>query len=368
MRFKAIVENPGSLIRMLTCLSHMAKDCLIVLCREDWKFMLNERFVAQAHPQCYATTPIAYAFSHYMLESRASENEILLQVNIRNLLAAFKSAKEFSGGLTILKLTKKNEKPLLSFEMWRDDGDELSVKVIQDVSVKPIQHSKLYLYEEPTLGQYHGSCSLPKLKSIKTVIERMRIISDSVSSEKADIYINNNDGRFLLEISTDHCRLKTIYGGLALENKHIHNQQSSNQRRNEYIKAQIELKYLLKVIQALNPLQIKQTIIAITKKTCVTVHARLTDHQHRNNRNNTNNNNNDELNEDQQDENNNGGDKLSSRVTFYLCVYLDGDDDDDSEEEDEEEDDDEQDEDEDESDDDDDDETTNNDQDMQDID
>eukprot|EP01083_Nonionella_stella_P038588 104954_1 len=160
MRFKAVIEQPASIIRMLTSLSHMAKDCLIVLCRTTWKVMINEKFVPMGHPQCYASTPIAYVFSHYMIESQAN-NEILLQINIRNLLAAFKSVKEFNGGMTILKLTKKNGIAMLSFAMWQDDGNELRVNVIQDVTVKPIQHSKLYLYEEPALGQYDASSKLP---------------------------------------------------------------------------------------------------------------------------------------------------------------------------------------------------------------
>eukprot|EP00486_Rosalina_sp_Unknown_P002484 CAMPEP_0201566270 /NCGR_PEP_ID=MMETSP0190_2-20130828/5953_1 /ASSEMBLY_ACC=CAM_ASM_000263 /TAXON_ID=37353 /ORGANISM="Rosalina sp." /LENGTH=326 /DNA_ID=CAMNT_0047984767 /DNA_START=118 /DNA_END=1098 /DNA_ORIENTATION=- len=305
----------------------MTKDCLVILGDESWKFMINEKFVATAHPQCYATVPIAYAFSHYMIESQ-SDNEILLQINIKNLLAAFRSVQGFSGGMTILKLTKKNNIALLSFEMWQDDGNELKVNVIQDVSVKPIQHSKLYLYEEPALGEYHGSAILPKLKSIKTVIERMRIIiSNSNSSERANLYINNNDGRLLLETKTDHCSLKTIYNGLSVDNRQLHEDQSSNARRNENIKANIDLKYLLKVIQALNPLSIKSTIIAITKRTCVTIHAHLLTHG----ANNINRNDDDD-------------DSSLSRITFYLCVYLDDDDDSDDDEDEDEEDEDEDDE------------------------
>eukprot|EP01083_Nonionella_stella_P287275 977774_1 len=303
----------------------MAKDCLIVLCRENWKIMINEKFVPSSHPQCYASIPIAYVFSHYMLESK-SNNEVLLQINIKNLLAAFKSVKEFNGGMTILKLTKKNQNALLSFEMWQDDGNELRVNVIQDVFVKPIQYSKLYLYEEPTLGAYHASSNLPPIKSLKTVIERMRIINSSVSRENAMLYINNNDGRFLLEIKTEHCALKTIYQNLSVNNEQLHNDQTSEQR-NTNVCAKIDLKYLLKVVQALQPLQIKQTVIAITKKTCVTIHARLMDYGMMDNA------------EDSQDAN----EALSSRITFYLCVYIDDDEDEEDEDEEDEDDDDEED-------------------------
>ena len=124
-----------------------------------------------------------------------------------------------------------------------------------------------------------------------------------------------NDGRLLLETKTNHCSLKTIYQGLSVDNRQLHDDQSSNARKNENIKAQIDLKYLLKVIQALNPLSIKQTIIAITKRTCVTIHARL-----------------DSLNHDDDDDDNNSKNSLS-RITFYLCVYLDDDDDDDDDDE-----------------------------------
>lgn len=346
MRFKAIIEHPEPIIRMLTSLSHMAKDCLIVLCRQNWKFMINEKFVNASHPQCYASTPIGYVFSHYIVESQAN-NEILLQLNIRNLLAAFKTVKENVANMTILKLTKKHSMALLSFEMWQDDGNELRVNVIQDVSVKPVQHSKFYLYEEPQLGAYHASSNLPPVKSLKTVIERMRTIKNSQHRESAMLYINNNDGRLLLEIKTEHCSLKTIYQNLSVNNRELHHDQNSEERRTN-VSAKIDLKYLAKVIGALGPLSIKQTVIAITKKTCVTIHARLSDNM--------------PVEDDQNVDSQTSEDAMSARVTFYLCVYID---DDDEEEEDEEESDDAEDEDEDE---DDENHNNQNEQDMQDID
>ena len=226
MRFKANIKGPQVLMPMLTALSHMSKDCLIVLCPEQWKFMINEKYVnTTSHPQCYASTPIADVFENYKLESK-SNNEILLQVNIPNLLAAFRSVCEFHGTHVILRLTKKSQSPMLSFEMWEDDEQEMRINVIQDVSVKPIQHSKFYLYEEPSLSAYHASSKMPPLRSFKTVIDRMRIINSGGHGKQGTLFINNHDGKLMLQIGTDHCALKTIYQNLGVGNL----SQSSNGR------------------------------------------------------------------------------------------------------------------------------------------
>eukprot|EP00484_Ammonia_sp_Unknown_P026653 CAMPEP_0197035704 /NCGR_PEP_ID=MMETSP1384-20130603/13426_1 /TAXON_ID=29189 /ORGANISM="Ammonia sp." /LENGTH=352 /DNA_ID=CAMNT_0042465797 /DNA_START=8 /DNA_END=1066 /DNA_ORIENTATION=+ len=329
MRFKCFVQQPQSLIRMLTSLSHMAKDCLIVLSKQTWKFMINEKFVQSSHPQCYASLPIRYVFSHYMIESKAN-NHILLHINMKNLLAALKSVKEFNAQMTCLKLTKKKQIATLSFEMWNDHGNELRLDLIQDVAVRVVQHSKLFLYEEPQLGAYHASSNFPPLKSIKTVIERMRVINSSVSREKANLFINNENGKFLLQYQNEHCSVKTFFLKLGLDNKALHDQQDSIQREREHVRACVDLKFLLKVIQALAPLQTQQIVIAITKKTCVTIHARLADH----------------LQEEEEkglfDDVEDDEDVNSARVTFYLCVYIDDESEDEEEEDEEEADDDEE--------------------------
>lgn len=314
MRFKAQVKQPAALMPMLSALSHMSKECLIVLCREQWKFMINEKYVnTTAHPQCYASTPIANIFDTYRLDSK-SNNEILLQVNIRNLLAGFRSARDFNG-TNILRLTKKNDLPVLSFEMWEDDGEELRINVIQDVSVRPIQHSKLYLYEEPTLDGYHASSNMPPLRSIRTVIEKMRAINGGGSGEQGMLFINNDDGKLMLQIQTDHCALKTIYQNLGVSNM----SQSSNGLPHN-VSARLSLRFLAKVISSLIPLElhIQQAVVAITKATCVTIHARLVDRVRRRD-------------EDGDEE------QLSARITFYLCVYVDDEEESSEDEEEEEE-------------------------------
>jgi len=262
--------------------------------------MINEKFVTESHPQCYASTPISFVFSHYMIESQM-RNEILLQVNIKNLLAAFRAVKENGDDdMTILKLTKKKNVALLSFEMWFDDGHEIRPNVIHDVPVKPVSHSKLYLYEEPSIGRYHASSLLPKTKSIKTVIERMR----NRVEEKANIYIRSGDGQFLLEMKNEHCSIKTIYQNLGMEDKGLHQAGAGNDMQS--VKACVDLKNLLKVIHALQPLYVQQTVIAITKYACVTIHAHLKDF----------------IGNDTNEMSGSGNDLELARITFYICVYL----------------------------------------------
>ena len=311
MRFKGTIACSEAIIRTLKSLSHMAKECLVVLCERNWKFHISEKFVQSSNPQCYASTPIAYVFSHYQIESLSANNEILLQCNIKSLLQAFKTTASRSVRMSICKLTKKHGIATLSFELWEDDGDELRVEIIQDVSVQVVQHSKLYMFEEPDLGQFHASSYLPPLKSLKTVAERMASIE-----KMARLYIDSKDGRFLLQIKTQHCALKTIYRNLNFD---------SAQKRKKTASAQIDLKYFIKVLSALNGLECKQTLIAITRKLAVTIHARL---KYANC-----NDNNDEMDEEREELN----DDNSARVTFYLCVFINDDDESDDDDDDDEE-------------------------------
>ena len=70
----------------------------------------------------------------------------------------------------------------------------------------------------------------------------MRIINNSVSRDKAMLFINNNDGRFLVEIQTELCKLKTIYQNLKVNDEELGNVEIS-------VGATINLKHLSLILK-----------------------------------------------------------------------------------------------------------------------
>merc|ERR1712232_157008 len=142
--------------------------------------------------------------------------------------------------------------------------------------------------------------ALPPLKSLKAVTERMLPLQQH-GGKNAQLFIDDNDGRFLMAIKTEHCALKTRYENM--------NYSKPSQHETVSCSAKIDLKYLMKVIAALNGLATQSIRIAITQKLAVTIHARL---PYRNPNEHANG-----------DEDSQMNDENSARITFYLCVYID---------------------------------------------
>lgn len=152
-------------------------------------------------------------FDSYRIESKYN-NEIHLMARLSSLLKALRSADP-SSRIT-LKLTKKRERPCLTFEIASD-----ALSVIQDVPVTIVDHDKLAEFLEPELPDPKVKIRMPPLKSLRTVVDRLRSVDDR---DILRITASSN-GEMVLQVENEMVNIKTFYKGLSLEKKEASQQQ-----------------------------------------------------------------------------------------------------------------------------------------------
>jgi HUS1 checkpoint protein len=102
-----------------------------------------------------------------------------------------------------MKLAKKNEQAVLSFEMYGISRSGRKVRVAHDVRIdvmRPTESDKLH---EPRCPDPEVHVLLPPLLKLRTIVERLRPLSDVLALRA------NNSGILQLSINTDTVKLET---------------------------------------------------------------------------------------------------------------------------------------------------------------
>lgn len=196
---------PAVLREVWTALERLGETCLVSLTPADIRFALTEEHTSGE--QAFADIPVPAVFDAYRIESKHG-NEIHLMTRLTSLLKALRSA-EASSRIT-LKLTKKRERPCLTFEIASD-----SLSVIQDVPVTIVDHDRLGELLEPELPDPKVKVRMPPLKSLRALVDRLRSVDDR------DILriTATSTGEMVLQIENEMVNIKTFYKGLALDKK-----------------------------------------------------------------------------------------------------------------------------------------------------
>lgn len=143
-------------------------------------------------------------FSSYRVESRA-ENCIGLQMNMGNLLKAFKSA--FNAASICVKLTQKASIPYLSVDILT----QASISIQQDVPVIVMTPDEMKRYAEPKIPSAEVRLSMKDCKAMRSVVERMKGVSKFLSID-ADMR-----GTIVLSAENDTVGIKTFFRSLQPE-------------------------------------------------------------------------------------------------------------------------------------------------------
>lgn len=167
-------------------------------------------------------------FTSYRIQSNAS-NEITLSLSSEALLAALRSASSSASSHetedVVMKLAKKNDQAVLSFEISGMTRVGRKVRVAHDVKIEVMKPTDVARLSEPLcpepdvsqlatqllLGIAHNTilpCNkihilLPPLQKLRTIVERLRPMSDVLAIRAS------NNGRLQLSISTDSVTVDT---------------------------------------------------------------------------------------------------------------------------------------------------------------
>ncbi|EFC50453.1 hypothetical protein NAEGRDRAFT_29264 [Naegleria gruberi] len=212
MRFKANLTNQKLLYSIVQCMEKVDKTGIIRLSKD--KIILIARQTDGENTQVHGVVPSVNLFSEMRIQSKL-RNEIVIEVQLKNLSAALKSA---NNALAIVaKLTKKQEIGYLSFEIKTQvaKGKETSnvVTVVQDVPIRVLLQEEIQVkVVEPDFSSHCQNpliISLPKLKEMKSVIDKMK------STHNGTVEVSGSPtGQLRLLVTSTLVSIRTIYKGL----------------------------------------------------------------------------------------------------------------------------------------------------------
>ncbi|EGN99302.1 hypothetical protein SERLA73DRAFT_182231 [Serpula lacrymans var. lacrymans S7.3] len=221
MRFRATVENVPIFFRIIQAVEKLQKKCIIkfteaemhIICHND----SNEGGI-----QVWSVVKAESIFTSYRIQSNA-DNQITVTISTEALLSALRSSSSsaassivaaailptYDADEVVMKLAKKNDQAVLSFEMFGTSRTGRKVRVAHDVRIEVMRPVEVEKLREPLCPEPDVHILLPPLQKIRTIVERLRPLSDILAIRA------NSNGKLQISISTDDVTLETQWVGCA---------------------------------------------------------------------------------------------------------------------------------------------------------
>ncbi|XP_037389954.1 checkpoint protein HUS1 isoform X1 [Pygocentrus nattereri] len=208
MKFRAKINDVGCLnhfTRVLNTITKLTKTCVLRLTVDNVYFVLSGK-VANGGVSMWCELLQVNFFDEYQLEGVSSEaNEICLEVAPENLSRALKTAQNAKS--VKIKLTKKHC-PCLTLAAELPSLSSIGRIVTHDIPVDIIPRRLWHDFKEPTMPDFDVSIYLPPLKTMKSVVDRMKNLSNYLVVEA------NLNGEMNLKIETDLVSVTTHFRDL----------------------------------------------------------------------------------------------------------------------------------------------------------
>ncbi|KAF8638968.1 hypothetical protein AX17_001829 [Amanita inopinata Kibby_2008] len=208
MRFRAFIDDVQTFFKIVQSTEKLQKKCIVKFTEEDMHIICNSE-TNEGGLQVWSKVKVDTIFSNYRIQSN-SENAITLTLSPEALLAALRSAvtpsNSSSGYETeevVVKLAKKNDQAVLSFEITELSRAGLRMRVTQDVRIevmKPVEVEKL---EEPRVPEPDVHILLPPLNKLRIIVERLRPMANVLAIRA------NNNKKLQLSIHTESVKVDT---------------------------------------------------------------------------------------------------------------------------------------------------------------
>ncbi|NXF23908.1 HUS1 protein, partial [Rhodinocichla rosea] len=208
MRFRAKIVDLACLnhfSRIINTIAKLAKTCILRLTVCKLYFILSDK-VANGGSSMWCELSQGNFFDEFQMEGVAVEhNEIYLEFVPENLWRALKTAQ--SAKAVKIKLTNKHC-PCLRVAVELPSLSSSSRIVTHDIPVGVIPRRMWNDFREPSVPDFDVSIYLPVLKTMKSVVERMKNLSNLIVIEA------NLGGEMNLKIETDLVSVTTHFKDL----------------------------------------------------------------------------------------------------------------------------------------------------------
>ncbi|KAI0352210.1 cell cycle checkpoint [Trametes cingulata] len=218
MRFRATIENVDTFAKIVQSVEKLQRKCTIKFAEQEMRIICTGD-VNEGGIQVWSQIKVSSLFTDYRIQSN-SNNEITISVVSEALLAALRSAAGPSSGQgsagslaadtqVIMKLAKKGDKSVLSFEITGVTSMGRTITIVQHVVIEVMRHADVERLKEPMCPEPDVHILLPSLAKLRTVVERLRpLAADGVT------FRANHAGELQLAVNTDNARVEVGWGGL----------------------------------------------------------------------------------------------------------------------------------------------------------
>lgn len=243
---------------MINTIAKLAKACTLRLTTDKLYFILSDK-VANGGVSMWCELNQGNFFDEYQMEGVAVEcNEIYLELAPENLSRALKTAQNAKA--VKVKLTNKYC-PCLTVAVELPSLSSSSRVVTHDIPVGVIPRKLWSDFREPSVPDFDVSIYLPVLKTMKSVVERMKNLSNTI------VIGANLNGEMNLKIETDLVCVTTHFKDLGNPSmvSDDGSQDSAQERDPETMaEARIDTKKLLLLLagQQVNPTKALCSIVS----------------------------------------------------------------------------------------------------------
>lgn len=236
MKFKAKLIDIACVhqfIKILTAVGKITKTCALRLTPTQLILTMTDKVISGG-TSLWCELNQADFFSEWRIEGKDENNEIYLEVINENLVRAMRSGQ--NAQVIKIRLTKKSA-PCLSFEVTQPSLSGAQRTMTHDVFVAVIPSRFWEAHQRPLLPDYQMRVALPSLRTVKSIIERMKNLSGYITITATF------DGLVTLEVHTEDVTATTYFKNLTVE-------PSASQLTDGHASARVDVNRLLSFLQA----------------------------------------------------------------------------------------------------------------------
>ncbi|KAK7834458.1 hypothetical protein U0070_017644 [Myodes glareolus] len=205
-------------------IAKLAKTCTLRISPEKLNFILSDK-LASGGVSMWCELEQENIFSEFQMEGVSAENnEIYLELTSENLSRALKTAQ--NARALKIKLTNKHF-PCLTVSVELQLSSSSSSRIVtHDIPIKVIPRRLWKDLQEPSVPDFDVSIYLPALKTMKSVVEKMKnisnhLVSDGLLLQKRAVIEANLNGDLNLKIETELVCVTTHFKDLGNPLLHI---------------------------------------------------------------------------------------------------------------------------------------------------
>ncbi|KAF8517677.1 checkpoint protein Hus1/Mec3 [Hysterangium stoloniferum] len=198
MRLRASIENVPIFLRIIQTVERLTKTCILKFSPTHMRIICDKP--GDGGIQVWSIIKVSTLFKDYRIQSN-SNDEITIKIGSEPLIQALKSAS--TSPEVVVKLAKKNDHAVLSFEIIVQTRQNKKASVTQDVNIEVMRPADVESLKEPMCPEPDVHIFLPPLSKLRAVTDHLRQLSDIMGVSA------NGNGHLRLFIETDAVKVDT---------------------------------------------------------------------------------------------------------------------------------------------------------------